>query len=199
MVLTADYDILIFITLTGSICIFTSLVGLAGIILDSRRFLTAYAILLWPGFMFLITVGYLAYKRVTFALDDKLDRTWSEGFTSQDRLTMQESLRCCGYFDALHEAIFSKRCFPRTMLPGCKGELYRFEKKSLHVIWFTAFTLAPLHIANIVIALICANHVTNRFGEGVTPVYCRLTVNDVKRNADQLLHSHVQVKTDCDG
>lgn len=187
VVLTADYDILIFITLTGSICIFTSIIGLAGVILDSRRLLAAYAILIWPGFMSLITVGYLAYKRATFALDDKLDEAWSEGFTSQGRLAIQESLRCCGYFDALHESIFNKRCFPRTVLPGCKGELYRFEKKSLGDMWIAAFTLVPLQILNIVTALVCANHVTKTFGEGVTPAYCRLTAADVKKEADQLL------------
>lgn len=189
MVLTADTDVLVFITLTGSIFIFASLIGIAGLILDSRRLLAAYAILLWPGFMSLVTIGYLAYKRSTFALDDKLDLAWSEGYTSQDRLVIQNSLRCCGYFDALHEAIFSTHCFPRTLLPGCKGGLYRFEKNNLGGIWAAAFTMVPLQLANMLVALLCANHVTRAFGEGITPAYCRLTTEDVEKDAENLLRS----------
>lgn len=171
--------------------LFTSLLGIAGLILDSRRLLALYATLLWPAFMSLLTVGYLAYKRATFALDDKLDQAWSEGYTPQDRLAIQDSLRCCGYFDAMHEAVFSKRCFPRSVLPGCKGPLYRFETASLSGIWAVAFGLVPMQIVNLVVALVCANHVTRAFGadDNITPAYCRLTAEDVKSEAEILLQS----------
>lgn len=186
VVYTAANDVLILITLTGSILIFSSLIGAAGIILNSRPLLAAYAVLLWPGLMSMVTVGYLAYKRSTFALDHKLDSAWSEWYTSQGRLAIQDSLHCCGYYDALHEAIFNKRCYPRTLLPGCKGGLYQFEKRNLGTIWTVAFSLVPPQIANILIALLCANHVTRTFGEGITPARYRLKSADVKSDADKL-------------
>lgn len=60
------------------------------------------------------------------------------------------------------EATFSKRCYPRTSLPGCKGKLYRFEREMLRRCYVAAFSIAPAHILNIFVALICANHV-NRY------------------------------------
>ena len=36
-----------------------------------------------------------------------------------------------------------------------------------------------LHLANIFVGLLCANHVTHRFGKGITPARYRLTAHDV--------------------
>jgi hypothetical protein len=59
---TADADILVFITVAGSIQIFTPLVGLYGIVLNSRAILAVYCLLLWPSFVSLVVVGYSSYK-----------------------------------------------------------------------------------------------------------------------------------------
>lgn len=179
VVTTTDYDLLILITLTGSLLIFASFIGIAGLLLHSRPLLAIYAIVLWPCFLSLASVGYVAYKRSTFALNHKLDLGWSRWYTAQGRLAIQNTLRCCGYHDALHGAAFSKQCYSRTTFPGCKGGLYRFEKRYLHAIWQAAFSLVPAHIVNILVPLLCANHITESFGEGIMPKRYHLRPVDV--------------------
>lgn len=183
----ADNDILILITLAASIMVFTALVGISGVFLNSRPILATYTLLLWPAFLSLVVVGYISYKRATFALDHKLNLSWSQYYTPLGRLLIQNSLRCCGFYSPLHEGMPSKRCYPRTPLPGCKGKLYRFEHENLGMIWSVAFTLAGLHIINIVVALLCANHITRTFGKGITPKQYRLSNMDVRADADKIL------------
>lgn len=96
---------------------------------------------------------------------------------------IQSSLRCCGYYSPLHEATISNKCYPRTPLPGCKGKLYRFERDNLSLIWSTTFSIVPLHLINIFVALLCANHVTGVFGKGITPRQYRLCEQDLKADA----------------
>lgn len=55
------------------------------------------------------------------------------------------------------------------------------------MIWSVAFTLAGLHIINIVVALLCANHITRTFGKGITPKQYRLSNMDVRADADKIL------------
>jgi len=183
----ADNDILVLITLAACIVIFTALVGLSGVFLNSRPILATYALLLWPALMSLVAVGYISYKRATFSLDHKLNFSWSQYYTPLGRLLIQDSLRCCGFYSPLHEGTPSKRCYSRTSLPGCKGKLYRFERENLRLIWSTAFTLSSLHLFNIVIALLCANHTTRTFGKGITPKQYRLRSKDVRADADEIL------------
>jgi hypothetical protein len=183
----ADNDVLILITLAASIMIFTSLVGISGVFLNSRPILATYTLLLWPALTSLLAVGYVSYKRSTFSLDHKLNLSWSQYYTPLGRLLIQNSLRCCGFYSPLHEAVPNKRCYPRTSLPGCKGKLYRFERGNLGMIWSTTFPLAGLHIINIVVAMLCANHMTRTFGKGITPAQYRLSSNDVRADADKIL------------
>jgi len=181
---TADVDVLVYITVAASIQIFTSLVGLCGVLLNSRSILAVYCLLLWPSFISLAVVGYSSYKRSEFALDKKLNMAWSQWYNPHDRLAIQTSLRCCGYYNPLHQAVSSKRCFPRTTLPGCKAKLYLFEKQNLRMIWSTTFSLVPLHILVICISLLCSNHVTNTFGKGILPERYRLGLGDVQLEAE---------------
>ncbi|KAF8868669.1 Tetraspanin family-domain-containing protein [Infundibulicybe gibba] len=183
----ADGDILIIITLASSILIFTSLIGMTGALLNSKPILAVYTVLLWPALTSLLAVGYMSYKRSTFALDHKLNLSWSQYYTPLGRLLIQDSLRCCGFYSPLHEATTSTRCYSRTSLPGCKGKLFRFEKGNLDMIWYAAFSIAPLHIVNMVVALLCANHMTNTFGKGLTPKQYRLTSTDVRVDAEKIL------------
>ncbi|KAJ4482503.1 Tetraspanin family-domain-containing protein [Lentinula aciculospora] len=179
----ADNDILILITLAGSILMFTALLGLTGTLLNSRPILATYTLLLWPALISMLAVGYTSYKRYAFSLDRKLNFSWSQYYTPLGRLMIQSSLRCCGYYDPLHEATVSNKCYPRTPLPGCKGKLYRFERENLSLIWSTTFSIVSLHLINILVALLCSNHVTNVFGKGITPKQYRLSEQDLKTDA----------------
>jgi hypothetical protein len=183
---TADNDVLILATLTGSLLVFAAFIGTTGVFLESRPLLATYAIFLWPGLISMVAVGYVTYKRSTFALDHKLDLAWSQWYTSEGRLLIQDALHCCGFYDPLHEAVPSKRCYPRTPLPGCKGKLYRFEKEQLDVIWTATFFLVMLHILNIMVALLCANHITKTFGDGIMPKKYRLSTMDLRADAEKI-------------
>ena len=147
-----------------------------------------YCVLLWSSFISLVVVGYAGYKRTEFALDRKLNLAWSQWYNPHDRLAIQNSLGCCGYYNPLHQAVSSKRCFPRTTLPGCKAKLYLFEKQNLRIIWSTTFSLVPLHILVICLSLLCSNHVTETFGKGMVPKRYRLGLDDVQLEAELLCH-----------
>jgi len=183
----ADGDLLILITCSASVLLFTALLGMTGTLLNSRPILAVYTLFLWPAFISLLSVGYVAYKRDALSLDHKLNLSWSRRYNRLDRLMIQDSLQCCGFYSALHAASPSKRCYLRTPLPGCKRNLYDFEHQNLSRIWRSAFALVPLHMVNLVVALLCANHMTNTFGKGITPKQYRLSATDVKADADKIL------------
>lgn len=187
VIVVADNDILILITLAASFFLFTSLIGVTGTLLNSRPILAVYTFLLWPAFLSMMAIGYTSYRRSSYSLENKLNLTWSRFFTPSGRRTIQNSLNCCGFYSAMHEAAPSKTCYLRAPLPGCKAGLYSFERSSLKAIWSATFALVPVHLANMVIALLCSNHVTKRFGNGFTPRHYRLIPMDVKADADKLL------------
>ncbi|ESK84669.1 tetraspanin tsp2 family [Moniliophthora roreri MCA 2997] len=183
----ADGDILILITLSASILVFTAVVGFSGTILNSRAILAIYTLLLWPSLISVLVVGYASYKRYAFKLDHKLNLSWSQFFTPLGRLLIQGSLKCCGYYSPSHEATPSNKCYPRTVLQGCKGPLYRFEKRNLGLIWRLAFFfIVPMHLVNLVVALLCSNHVTKTFGKGMTPKMYRLTESDLQKDRERM-------------
>lgn len=183
----ADNDILIIVTLTGSILLLTSLVGLTGTLLNSRPILAAYGLLLWPAMLSLLAIGYTSYRRYSLSLDHKLNSNWSRYYTPVGRRIIQDSLQCCGFYSAMHEAAPSQKCYLRAALPGCKAKLFDFERANLKAIWRSVFSLLPLHLLNIVVALLCANHITATFGKGMTPPQYRLRPRDVKADADKIL------------
>ena len=189
--LVADGDILALVTLCACLLLLAGLVGLTGTLLNSRTLLALYSLLLWPAFISLLSIGYASYKRSTFALDRKLNYAWSQWYTDEGRSVIQDSLRCCGFTDPAYEATYTPGlgggCYPRSLRPGCKGPLLRFERANLGALWRAAFSTAPLHIVNIVISLICSNHVTRTFGTGITPRAYRLRAIDVKDDAKELL------------
>ncbi|KAH9831335.1 uncharacterized protein C8Q71DRAFT_781965 [Rhodofomes roseus] len=186
VMVVADNDILVLITLASSILLLCFLVGISGAILNSRPILAVYAVLLWPAFLSIVIIGYTAYKRDAFALDRKLNLAWSQWYTPLGRLILQDSLRCCGYYDALHEATASSQCYPRTPLPGCKAKLYRYERENLATIWSAAFALVPVHIINIFVSLLCSNHITRTFGKGIMPKRYWLSNADLCADAERL-------------
>ncbi|RDB18917.1 hypothetical protein Hypma_014310 [Hypsizygus marmoreus] len=192
----ADNDLLVLITLAASIMVFTALVGTSGVPVNSRPILAIYAVLLWPSLVSLLSVGYVSYKRATFSPDHKPNLSWSQYYTPLGRLMIQDSLRCSGgFYDAFHEGTPSKSCYPRTSLPGCKGLLCWFEQENLFMIWSAAFAFVLSHLINILISLLCANHLTKTFGNGITPQQCRLTSADVRVDADKIVGGLDYVET----
>ncbi|WWD17728.1 hypothetical protein CI109_102169 [Kwoniella shandongensis] len=183
MTMVTDPDIVVFLTLASLLCIFSSLIGLTGVLLNSRPILAFYNLLLWPTLLSMCLVGYTSYKRGSLQLDRKLNQAWSQFLDDGERLRVQNSLRCCGYFNPRHDATYSKRCYPRTTLPGCKSNWMRFERQKLHEFSTAAFGTIPFHLMNIVLALLCSNHVNRTFGKGMTPPGYRLCMADVRSNA----------------
>lgn len=150
------------------------MIGWAGIFLNNRAFLAIYTLCLWICFGLLVVPGYITYKKRTFNLEGKINAQWSRNLGVDGRLTIQNILECCGYFNPFIEATISGKCYSRSMLPGCKGPYIDFEQMVL-VKWYTfVFALVPLHIACIVAAILCSNHITYRFGKGMTPKAYRL-------------------------
>ena len=157
----------------------TSLVGWAGILLNNRGFLAWYSFLLWICFAFLVAPGYITYKKRTFNLEGKINAQWSRDLGVAGRLAIQNQLRCCGYFSPFVLATVSQTCYARSVLPGCKGPYMRYERVILRR-WYTiAFALVPFHLFVMFSALLCSNHVTYRFGKGMTPRAYRLDLSSM--------------------
>ncbi|KAG8714439.1 hypothetical protein FRC09_017638 [Ceratobasidium sp. 395] len=148
--------------------------GLAGLLL---------ALMTWFG-------GYSSYRRAAFALPNKLDQAWSQKWGDEDRMILQYSFHCCGYWSPEHEASLSPLCYPRTLLPGCKARVLHFERMSLRRYYTWVFSLVPLHVLNIVTAVLCSNHVNRLFGKGLTPWQYRLKIEDVRANALSVLETY---------
>lgn len=170
---------LIVSTLASCTGIITSLLGWAGILLNNRGFLAVYTVLLWVMFAMIAAPGYLTYKRRTFNLEGKVNSQWSRSLGIEGRLRIQNQLLCCGYFSPFVEATVSQTCYSRSLLPGCKAGYLKFERKVLERWYAVAFSLVPVHIAAIIAALLCSNHVTYRFGKGMMPKAYRLSMNSM--------------------
>ncbi|KAH9033638.1 hypothetical protein EDB85DRAFT_1864300 [Lactarius pseudohatsudake] len=179
VVLITDSPALILITFSSSLLLLASLVGVTGTFLNSRPILAVYVLLLFPSFISFVSVGYVTYKKATFSLDARASEAWNLWYSAGARTVLQGALGCCGWSNPLHAAVASGTCYPRSPLPGCHGPLVRLEHDVLTSAWGTVFSLVPLHLANIFVGLLCANHVTRRFGKGITPPRYRLTVDDI--------------------
>ncbi|WVQ97567.1 hypothetical protein IAU59_004681 [Kwoniella sp. CBS 9459] len=181
--LATDPDIVIFLMLASLLLIFSGFIGITGVLLNSRPILAFYNLLLWPTLLSLCLIGYTSYKRGALQLDRKLNQTWSQFLNDEERLKVQNSLKCCGYYNPFHDATYSKRCYPRTNLPGCKSKWIKFERDKLHDFTVAAFSTIGVHLLNIVIGILSSNHVDETFGQGLTPAAYRLRMADVRANA----------------
>lgn len=152
-----------------------------GILLNSRIILAFYVVSLWIGLVFAVTPAYIAYKRHTFNLPGKLNNLWSRELDLDGRRLVQTVLQCCGYYSPYIEAAADgERCYARSPLPGCKGPLLAMQRHLLAKIYTALFSIVGPHLAIIVTALLCSNHVTYRFGKGKTPKAYRVD-DDVLR------------------
>ena len=170
---------LILSTVASLFGILSCLVGWAGILLNNRSFLAVYCLLSWVTFGFLLVPGYLTYKRRAFNLEGKINAQWSQDLGTEGRLRIQNVLSCCGYFSPFVEATISQTCYSRSTLPGCKLRYLDFERQALKI-WYSAiFGLVPLQLLVMVAGLLCANHVTYRFGKGMMPKAYRLSTKSL--------------------
>ncbi|KAJ7253603.1 hypothetical protein C8J57DRAFT_1348582 [Mycena rebaudengoi] len=175
ILLVANRTELVLSTLAASFAFFVSLIGLPGVLLNNRPFLAVYTFLLWIAFGLLVIPGYLTYKHSAFNLEGKVNQQWSQLLSSADRLVVQDLLGCCGYFSPFVEATVSSTCYARSNLPGCKKPFIEFQEKIL-IRWYTiVFGIVPAHVAIMIAALLCSNHVTYRFGKGMMPKAYRLS------------------------
>lgn len=165
---------LIVSTAAAGIAVIASVIGWSGILLNSRPFLAIYTLLLWVTFMFVLTPGYITYKRREFNLEGKLNAQWSTGIGTIGRLRIQNQLDCCGYFSPFVEATVSQSCYSRSILPGCKGPYLAFQRMILEIWYEAAFALVAPELVIFVVALLCSNHITYRFGKGMMPKAYRL-------------------------
>lgn len=170
---------LIISTVAAGLGILTSLVGYSGLVLNNRSFLAVYNALLWATFAAIVAPGYITMRRREYNLQGKLNAQWSGGLGLNGRLRIQNQLGCCGYFDPFIEATVSNTCYARSVLPGCKNALLKFERQLLEWWYIAVFSLVPLHLAAMFAGLLCSNHVTYRFGKGMMPKAYRLSQNSM--------------------
>jgi xanthine/uracil permease len=57
------------VTATGVLCLFTSLVGFVGIVLNNRPLLAIYNVLMWPCFGMIAAIGYTAYRKAKWNIE----------------------------------------------------------------------------------------------------------------------------------
>ncbi|TXT07234.1 hypothetical protein VHUM_03404 [Vanrija humicola] len=170
---------LILSTIAAALITFTSLLGYSGILMNNRAFLAVYVVLLWVCLAFIAAPGYMTYKRKTFNLEGKINLQWSRQLGTIGRLRIQDALRCCGYFSPYVENTISPLCYPRSNFDGCKNRFLKLERSVLEK-WYTiSFALVPSHILVILAGLLCSNHVTYRFGKGLTPKRYRLDLDSM--------------------
>lgn len=166
-------------TAAAAMMTLTAILGYAGIVLNNRAFLAVYTLFLWFCLALLVAPGYMTYKQKTFNLEGKINLQWSRNLGTEGRLRIQNALRCCGYFSPYVEATQSPLCFARSNFPGCKNRYLKLERHVLTT-WFTiSFALVPAQIGIIIAALLCSNHITYRFGKGLTPKRYRLDLGSM--------------------
>lgn len=184
VLLVTDRPLIVVLTFASSLLLLASILGFTGALLNARPILAVYALLLLPSFIAGVSAGYIAYHKLAYSLDRKLSQAWNdERYDAASRLLIQSALQCCGWVSPLHSshaAAPSGTCYPLSALPGCRAPLAAFERGALGAVCRAVFALfVPLHLANVFAALLCANHVSRRFGKGVTPARYRLTRDDV--------------------
>ncbi|KAI9457665.1 hypothetical protein F5148DRAFT_1277016 [Russula earlei] len=193
VLLITDSPALVLLTFSSSLLLLASMVGITGTFLNSRPIIAVYVLLLFPSFLSFVSVGYVTYKKAHFSLDAKVSEAWHFWYSPGARTVLQGALGCCGWGGPLHGAAASGTCYTRSPLPGCHGPLVRFERDLLASVAGTVFSLVPIHLANIFVGLLCANHVTHRFGKGITPARYRLTARDIYSTSSGDKHTELLI------
>lgn len=101
--LITDPHIVLFTLLRSVLMLVTALVGLTGTLLNSRPLLAVYNLLMWPCLWLVLGVAYTSFKKQDLSLDLKLNEAWSRAWDQADRLVLQDSLGCYGYYSPLRQ------------------------------------------------------------------------------------------------
>ena len=144
----------------------------------------------WITFAFIVTPGYITYKRRSFNLEGKINVQWSRNLTTEGRFPINQ-LTCCGYFSPFVEATISQICYAWSILPGCKGPYLAFERNLLRIWYTAAFSPVPPQILVMAGGLLCPNHITYEFGKGMMPEAYRLNMNTMAVLMDSFMPSTI--------
>ncbi|KAF9345708.1 hypothetical protein BGX26_002819 [Mortierella sp. AD094] len=158
---------IIYLSLAGSILgIVSAIIGLVGIFLENRTWLSIYTILLWPVFALYVSVGYIAFRLAHSHLRAHTKDDWIHKYTRDQRLIVQQNLKCCGFQNPSWYAEYDLRCFPMTVLPGCQHKFSIHEMKFLTSVWTISFSIVPVQLFVMTVALLCSNHVDGMLRSG---------------------------------
>ncbi|KAG0048961.1 hypothetical protein BGZ83_006171 [Gryganskiella cystojenkinii] len=171
IMIIANHNLLYLMMVTAPFGIFIALVGYIGIFAQSRKVLTIYAILLWPLFGLITSIGYICYRRLHIQLYQKLKFSWINEYTRDDRLVIQNALSCCGYRSLGDYPSYDLHCFPRAPLPSCENLFLQYQQELLSNTSSAAFILLPVQLLVMVVALLCSNHIDRlyRTAHPITP------------------------------
>ncbi|KAG0030932.1 hypothetical protein BGZ82_007198 [Podila clonocystis] len=144
----------------------TAAVGLYGIVRENRVWLSWYTFLLWPVFALYVAVGYEAFTGTQSNRRARLQKAWNNTYTREQRLIVQKNLKCCGFQDPSYFGAYDMRCFPMTNLPGCLHKYNQYEYNFLTTCWTYTFSIVPVQLFVMLVALLCSNHVDGMLRSG---------------------------------
>ncbi|KAI7825994.1 Tetraspanin family-domain-containing protein [Gamsiella multidivaricata] len=173
IMMIANRNALYMMMVTPPFGIVIALLGYIGIMRQSRKVLSIYAILLWPLFAMFTSIGYICFRRNHVSLYQKLKFSWINEYTRDDRLIIQNALSCCGYRSLGDYPSYDIRCFPRAPLPSCESVFLQYQQDFLSSTSSAAFIILPLQLLVMIVALLCSNHIDNLY-RSANPVIPKL-------------------------
>ncbi|KAF9397138.1 hypothetical protein BGX21_009182 [Mortierella sp. AD011] len=166
-VLVVAVGYVIHMSIAGSaLGIVSAIIGLVGVFLENRAWLSIYTILLWPVFGLYVSIGYIAFRRSHSQLRAHIKEDWIHNYTRDQRLIIQSNLKCCGFQSPSWYAEYDLRCFPMTVLPGCQHKFSVHELRFLKKAYTISFSLVPVQIFVMIVSLLCSNHVDGMLRSG---------------------------------
>ncbi|KAF9361020.1 hypothetical protein BGX26_006572 [Mortierella sp. AD094] len=171
IMIVANHNLLYIMMVAAPFGVFISVMGYVGIFAQNRRILSIYAILLWPLFALITSIGYICFRRKNAFLYQKLKSSWINEYTRDDRLVIQNALSCCGYRSPGDYPSYDLYCFPRAPLPSCENLFLTYQEDLLSNTSSSAFSIMVLQLLVMIVALLCSNHIDNlyRTANPITP------------------------------
>ncbi|KAG0064638.1 hypothetical protein BGZ90_002109 [Linnemannia elongata] len=163
IMMIANHNVLLLMMVTAPFGVFIALLGFIGIFTQSRKILSWYTILLWPLFAMITSIGYICFRRSHISLYQKLKFSWVNEYTRDDRLVIQNAFNCCGYRSLSDYPSYDLHCFPRAPLPSCESKFLQYQQDLLSNTSSAAFTLLPIQLLVMLVALLCSNHIDSLY------------------------------------
>ncbi|KAK9721876.1 hypothetical protein K7432_003105 [Basidiobolus ranarum] len=170
VVLIVSHSTVILLTTVSSCAVAIAIMGYFGVFFNNRKILTIYTVLLWPMMGGIASIGYVTYKFSLWHLQSKLDHRWSD-YSQEEIRHLQANLHCCGFENTNDRAEITNKCNPGglTKLSGCRYKLTNFVANTLKITYITAFSFLIPHLFVLFSALLCSNHITEKFGTEPAP------------------------------